>query len=360
MIGVRTFVCVGGGGVGKTTTSAALALALARQGHRTLVVTIDPARRLADALGVPIGPEPHVVSVDPEAGDRLSALMPDPGASTELFMKVLFEDSPGAIERLENNSLYKALLDALAGMHEVVCMALIQRAAAQSNYQAIVIDTAPSRHAIDFVGYPARLLTLLEGTALTFLANMASPGASAGGPLAWARRGVETALGKVLGHKMITDLSGIFTEMAGARARFSSFASGCDAVLSGPSTRYLLVTAPTGSGIADARFLESRLRKLNLRAHAVVLNRADVAEPAFAKALADVQQPKLRRALDDLEAERRARTAAADRAQHAIATWNLSMPRLRLPLVAGDEPADIVRRLSRELDPHLDLLSGAR
>jgi len=363
----RVVVCAGGGGVGKTTTSAALALALARRGHRTLVVTIDPARRLADALGVTIDPLPHVVHVDPATGDRLYALMPEPKASTRTFMEFLFRDEPASLERLLANRLFQALSDALAGMHELVCMTLVARAASEHTFDYVVVDTAPSRYALDFVSYPPRLAALLESRALGFFGTLADrSGTSASGETesaaaALARKGAEAALARGLGGRLVLDLTGLFSEMLRVRERFAGLANQSSRLLLGDSSRYVLVAAPTGSALADVRFLARKLEKLGRRPAGVVLNRADIAARAWAAPLLDDPgtPPALGAALRLLEAERTARTAAADQMADVLAHHLASVPRVRLPFVESRSPADIVLRLADEISSGVSVLAGA-
>jgi anion-transporting ArsA/GET3 family ATPase len=189
----RVIVCAGGGGVGKTTTSAALAVALARDGARVLVVTIDPARRLAGAMGVAIS---DVATPVPLVGAKgsLHALMPDPRRSMRTFLEHLFAGHPAGRERLLSNRLYQGLADAAAGVHELVAMNLVAHASVGGAFEVIVIDTAPSRHAIDFVTYPGRLAALLSGRPVGWLAGLAQraatpPGeARSGGPALVGRR----------------------------------------------------------------------------------------------------------------------------------------------------------------------------
>ncbi len=359
----RVIVCAGGGGVGKTTTSAALALALARKGLRTLVVTIDPARRLADALGVTIGPLPHVVHVDPSTGDRLWALMPEPQASTRTFMEFLFRDEPASLERLFSNRLFLALSDALAGMHELVCMTLVARAASEHTFDYVIVDTAPSRYALDFVSYPPRLAALLESRALGFFGSLAdrsgvheTEGAAAG----LARKTAEAALARGLGGRLVLDLTSLFSEMLRVRERFAGLANQSARLLLGESSRYVLVAAPTGSALADVRFLARKLEKLGRTPSAVVLNRADVAPRAWAAALlADAQTPPaLAMAIRQIEAEREARTSAADQMSEVLARHLASVPRVRLPFVESRGPAEIVLRLADEVASGLSVLAG--
>jgi anion-transporting ArsA/GET3 family ATPase len=358
----HVIVCAGGGGVGKTTTSAALALALARRGLRTLVVTIDPARRLADALGVTIGPLPHVVHVDAATGDRLWALMPEPQASTRTFMEFLFRDEPASLERLFSNRLFLALSDALAGMHELVCMTLVARAASEHTFDYVIVDTAPSRYALDFVSYPPRLAALLESRAMGFFGSLAaksgtdSEGAAAG----LARKTAEAALARGLGGRLVLDLTSLFSEMLRVRERFAGLANQSARLLLGESARYVLVAAPTGSALADVRFLARKLEKLSRAPSAVVLNRADVAQRAWAAPLlADAHTPPaLAAALRQIEAEREARTSAADQMSEVLARHLASVPRVRLPFVESRSPAEIVLRLADEIASGLSVLAG--
>ncbi|HQB46917.1 MAG TPA: ArsA-related P-loop ATPase, partial [Polyangiaceae bacterium] len=171
-MGTRLSVCVGGGGVGKTTTSAALALSLAQRKRKTLVITVDPARRLADALGTEVGRHAQPVTLD-RAGGMLFARMPDSRMSLDDFVLWLFED-PVQRQRVMNNPAYRELGDSLAGVHELITIGLLQTEIDSGHWDEVVLDTAPSRHALAFLTYPSRLLGLLEAKALAWLAALAS------------------------------------------------------------------------------------------------------------------------------------------------------------------------------------------
>src|SRR5689334_1172100 len=139
-------VCAGGGGVGKTTTSAAIALALAWKGSRTLIVTVDPARRLADAMGTPIGTEVSRVALQDDVPGRLYALMPEPRRAVRLLMEHLFVDEPAALARLLAIPAFQMVEDALAGIHELVSVILVARAVEEYSLDHVIVDTAPSRY----------------------------------------------------------------------------------------------------------------------------------------------------------------------------------------------------------------------
>ncbi len=355
----RVIVCAGGGGVGKTTTSAALALALARRKHRTLVVTVDPARRLADAIGVPIGTEVREARVDPRAEGYLFALMPEPHGAVRGFMEHLFVGEPAALGRVVANPVYGLLEGAVAGVHDLMSVLLVARAVEDNRFDVVIIDTAPSRHALDLVTYPGRLASLLEGRAMAWLGSLAQRaaggGGKSGGAFAWGRRRIEDVIARVVGARLLADVTQMFADLSIVRVRFSAVAREAEQILFGPATRFVLVAAPTGAARADALFLAKRLEKFERRPTAIVLNRADTTEFAWAKNLrvAPTVSPHIRSALAQLEHERMARTAAGDALAADLAQRFPGMPLVRLPAVNLRSPADIVKRLATELDTSL-------
>lgn len=363
----KTIVCAGGGGVGKTTTSAALGLSLARQGKRTLVVTVDPARRLASAMGVAVDAEVHEAHVEPGVEGLLYALMPEPRASTRTFVDLLFEDEPEAKERMLHNRVYLLLADAAAGMHEIVSLMLVAKAIQERAFDYLIVDTAPSRQGLDFVGYPGRLATLYEGRAVTWLGNLARPDAEpedepdeGGGLLRAGRKKVEQMFGKLVNPRTLRDLAGLFAELAIVKDRFARLARLSEHLLIGPDTRYLLVAAPSGSAAADARFLAKKLRRLGQRPTALVLNRADRSPPAWLAELDSASDlpPELTRALEDVHAELHTRKRSGDLLEENLRKDLPNTPAVRLPTLEARDPSRIVRLLAELLQPHLPVLAG--
>jgi anion-transporting ArsA/GET3 family ATPase len=353
-------VCAGGGGVGKTTTSAALALALARAGRATLIVTIDPARRLAGAMGVPITDEVTRVPL-PAAGGRLSALMPDPRRSMRTFVEQLFEEEPAAKAHLLSNRLYHGLADAAAGVHELVAMNLVAHASSSGDFEVVVIDTAPSRHAVDFVTYPARLAALLGGRSvgwLSGLAQRATGGAAGGGLLSWGTAHVESLIARVTGPNLFADTASLFGDLAVVRERFVELTQEAADLLLGPRTAYLLVAASSGAARDDVLYLARRLAKLGRDPRAVILNRADTGPAPYARLLrAPGLAPSLVEAVALLDEERASRAAAAESFAHEVGAELRGLPIVRLPHVEAAAPEAIVAALSGALDAHLaDLL----
>jgi len=366
---LQTIVCAGGGGVGKTTTSAALGLALARQGKRTLVVTVDPARRLASAMGVEVGESVHEARVEPGVEGALFALMPEPRRSTRTFIDLLFAGEPEAKARMLRNRVYLLLADAAAGMHEVVSLMLVAKAIEERELEYLVIDTAPSRQGLDFVAYPGRLATLYEGRAVTWLGNLARRGNddedgevrdASGGLLAAGRKRIEALFGKLLDRQTLHDLAGLFAELALVKDRFARLARVSEHLLVGPRTRYLLVAAPTGSASADVHFLARRLKRLGQRPTAFVLNRADERTPAWVGDLAgSPMPPELSAALEAVEAEFATRVRAGNHLALGFEADFPRVPSVRLPTLEARDPSRIVRQLADLLGAHLPLLAGA-
>ncbi len=358
MSGPRLTVCVGGGGVGKTTTSSALALALARSGRRTLVMTVDPARRLADALGIQVGQKTQIAPICMRAEGRLEAKMPDPRSSMTDFMLWLFED-PVQRARVMENPAVKELADSLAGVHEVLTFALLQTEIDSGSFEEIILDTAPSRHALTFLAYPERIVELLEAKAMTWLASVA-PSMDAPrktGFFAWGRAKVEGLFGRVMGVQGLRDLSALFAELISVRQRWADLARRTHKVLKDSRTRYYLVGAPTSSAVADVLHLAGALGRRKLHPTAIVLNRAESDVPPHERRLTErlIREPELlgaeghealTRTLAELAEEHRARSRAALVAERAFAIGSPRTKILRLPYVGPRPPRDIVLALA--------------
>jgi anion-transporting ArsA/GET3 family ATPase len=360
-----TIVCAGGGGVGKTTTSAALGLALARRGKTVLVVTVDPARRLAHAMGVEIDERVQPAHVEPEVEGKLFALMPEPRRSTPTFAEILFESRPDDLARVMKNPVYLTMADAAASMHEIVSLILIARAVEQQRFDYLVIDTAPSRNALDFVSYPGRLAVLFEGRAVGWLGGLArrvnegevvkDPGLFAG-----AQARVEALFARILSPRLLRDLAQLFADLALVKDRFAELARTSETLLVGPRARYVLVAAPTGSAQADVVFLHKRLARLKQTPVGVILNRSDERAPPWLEVLRKAAPgwPALGAAIEQVDLEQKTRRHAGDRLATGLARAIGTVPQVRTPTIEAADPAVIVRGLATALTPKLDQLAG--
>jgi anion-transporting ArsA/GET3 family ATPase len=352
-------VCAGGGGVGKTTTSAALALSAARRGDRVLVVTIDPARRLADALGVHLGPDVQHVAIDGETSGELYALMPDPRESMRTFVEYLFAERPQALERVRNNRMYQVMEDAVPGVHELAALSLVTRALIERPLDLVVIDTAPSRNAVDFITYPKRLADLLGGRAMRWLAQLAKGDGKEGDGDMKPRGRVMRLLERGLGPA-IHDVGALSAELVAVIDRFVALNEDSSHLLLGGGTRYVLVAAPTRAAEEDVGFLHNRLKALEVRPHAIILNATADETPDWDGVLrgsSEVTAPILE-ALDVLENERQQRARATQAALRAVEGLDRGLRPLCLPFLGPSPPAKVVDGLARQLAGHLPVILG--
>ena len=348
-------VMVGGGGVGKTTTGAALGLALARRGERVLVVTVDPARRLADALGVELGSETARVVID---GVAFDAKMPDPRRAVGQFAGWLFAEDAARGQRIRQTSLYRELSDALVGMHELVCIALVDQELGSGRYDHVVLDTAPSRHALDFVDYPGRLVAMLEARTMRWVAQLAgAAGASLArrpegrGLLAWGKRRVAGLVASVVGGPAVRDLGAFFADLGAVRARWLGLLRSVGRRLSGEHTRFWIVTGPSGAAMDDAEYLIRELERRELVADRVLINRVQEQVPDWLTAFGQAPSSPLSGLVRSYLTEYEARALATRRARERMARLvPPGTPLSLLPALRTTDPRAILRALGAALD----------
>jgi anion-transporting ArsA/GET3 family ATPase len=271
----KLVVCAGPGGVGKTTTSAALGLRAARSGRRTLVLTIDPAKRLADALGMAtIGSEPHPVEAEGVPPGHLWAMMLDVRTALERLVGERVSDAE-TVGRLESNRLWKLLTEAMAGMQEYAAVDRLYDQYRSGRYDLIILDTPPSTHALDFLDAAKRLSRLFDRRIIRWLL----PAGKAGlGRLFSPGAALTKLLGAVLGEAFVTDLVEFF---GAADALIDPFQERGDAIrklLLGPETAFVLVTGPEGRRIDESLGFARELERQGQRATAFVVNRTLAAE----------------------------------------------------------------------------------
>ena len=278
----RIVVCCGSGGVGKTTTSAALALRAAERGRSVVVLTIDPARRLAQSMGLSEldnTPRP-VAGVDTASGGRLEAMMLD--------MKRTFDEvveshaSPRKAEQILTNPFYVALSSSFAGTQEYMAMEKLGQlqtdAAAGGRWDLIIVDTPPSRSALDFLDAPERLSSLLDGRFIKLLLTPAKGPArvfSAGFGL------VTGALNRVLGTQVLSDVQTFIAAFDTLFGGFRQRAEATYALLQAPGTAFLVVAAPEPDALREAAYFVERLSSEQMPLAGLVVNR--VTEPPAAQ-----------------------------------------------------------------------------
>jgi len=236
----RLVVCVGCGGVGKTTTAAALALAGARHGRRAAVLTVDPARRLKDALGLDnLSVEPHRVNVDATA--HFDALALDTKRAFDALVQRL-APNPAAAERILANRLYQEISNELAGSGEYMAMEKLHELVHVHRYQLVIVDTPPSAHARDLLAAPNRLVNLLASRAVSLLQAPVSllSGASTAGRLTLSA--LLKALQRWTGFDLLQDLADFVSGFEHMIEGFSQRAEEVNRMLRTATTAFVLVT----------------------------------------------------------------------------------------------------------------------
>jgi anion-transporting ArsA/GET3 family ATPase len=239
----RLIVCVGCGGVGKTTTAAALALAGALHARRAAVITVDPARRLKDALGLDgLSVEPHRVAVDSSA--HFDALALDTKRTWDALIR-RFAPSPAAAERILGNRLYQELSNELAGSAEYMAMEKLHELVLRETYQLVIVDTPPSAHARDLLAAPNRLLDLLASRAVSLLQAPASLVAVAGSAIGrFTLSTLLKALQRWTGLDLLHDLSDFVAGFEHMIEGFTTRAQEVSRLLRAGDTAFVLVTTP--------------------------------------------------------------------------------------------------------------------
>ncbi len=276
----RLVVCVGCGGVGKTTIAAALALEAARRGRKALVLTIDPARRLADALGGgPLGSEPKALpeaelrALGVPAGGSLSAVMLD--------MKLTFDglvlrlnDSQEARERLMRNPIYQHLSEALAGSVEYSAMEKVYQLYERGDFDLIVVDTPPSQHALDFLEAPTRLIEFLDSPLVQMLIHPAfSAGRLSFKIFQRGTRRVLKLMERVSGLAFLEDLSEFLLAFEGMAGGFRERARKVRELLVSRESAFVLVAGPSPQSVPQAEDFLARLETHRVPLAGLVLNR---------------------------------------------------------------------------------------
>ena len=283
----RIAVCCGSGGVGKTTTAAIIAIEGARRGRRAVVVTIDPAKRLANALGLDgLTNEPRVI--DPERwdpdndrvqGGELSAMMLDT-KSTFDGLVTRYAESEEQAQRILANNFYRNISGALSGTQEYMAMEKLHELYEDGGFDLIVVDTPPSRHALDFLDAPERLLRLLNNPIFRVLMVPARTGLRIAGA---AVQAFIRTVSRIVGAAVVDDIVAFFRSFEGMEEGFRTRAARVVEILKQPETRFVLVTSPRRDAIEEARFFAERIGDHDLSVDALIVNRV---HPRFGEEIA--------------------------------------------------------------------------
>jgi anion-transporting ArsA/GET3 family ATPase len=304
--GKRVCVCGGSGGVGKTTTSAAIALGMAARGAKVAVVTIDPANRLANALGLeelqnePRRVEPERLAAGGiEVKGELWAMMLDPKRTFDELIERVAPD-PGRAAEIKNNRVYRELSTAVSGSQEFTAVAKLFELDRERDFDLLVLDTPPSRSALDFLDAPGRLTSFLEGRALKAFIRPTGFGMRV---LGRGAAPLVAALRRVTGVNLLADLSAFFTLLGDMTEDFSERAEEVEQMLRASTTGFVLITSAQREPIDEAIWFCRTIETGGLPFAGVVVNRVHhdmlgEAEPDHLDAaLEDAIDPQLARAV---------------------------------------------------------------
>ena len=270
----RVCICAGSGGVGKTTASAAIALGMAARGAKVAVVTIDPANRLADALGLDeLDNEPHRVPAEQLVGAELPgelwAMMLDPKRTFDELIERLAPDAERA-EEIKANAVYSELSSAVSGSQEFTAMAKLYELDQEGEFDLLILDTPPSRNALDFLEAPRRLNAFLEGRMLRALVRPTGLGMRM---LGLGTTPLLGALRRVTGVDLVADLGRFFQLLTGMTQGFSQRATAVQELLRAPTTAFLVVTSAEREPIDEAIWFHRMITEEGFPFAGVVVNR---------------------------------------------------------------------------------------
>jgi anion-transporting ArsA/GET3 family ATPase len=322
----RLVICLGPGGVGKTTLSAAIALAAAVSGHAVEVMTVDPAPRLLDALGLDHAvSQAHTVALDglgAKHGGQLRARKLDPRRTFDALVD-RYAPSAAARDAILSDRIYRNLSGALSGVADYMAMEQLLELHRDGASEVIVIDTPPAREAIDFLDAPRRMLELLESRALTLLGTSRGMMRGPLGVFDLAARAVLAAFDRLTGLHLLGDVEAFVRSFEGMYDGFADRAAAAQALIRDEQSLIVLVTAAETGRIAQAREFIAALNDLGLRVGAVVVNRVMAPIPDAAE-LRQAEIPpalkrKLARNLADFAALKRRETLSVEALRSSLA-----------------------------------------
>ena len=279
-------VSCGSGGVGKTTAAAAIAMHAAALGKRVVVVTIDPARRLADALGLADGlsNEPTRVHLDlgpnAEESGELWAMMLDPATTFDGLVHQ-YAETPERAERILANAFYHNIAGALSGTQEYMAAEKLYQLHRDHRFDLVVVDTPPTRNALDFLDAPATLTRFINHRLFRLLMLPARKGLKV---LNVAAQPVLRTIGKVVGGDVLADAIAFFQAFEGMETGFRDRADSVSELLHSSITHYVLVASARHDTVEEARYFAARLADSKLSVAAVIVNRL---QPRFGDATAE-------------------------------------------------------------------------
>lgn len=274
----RVVVCVGAGGVGKTTSAAALGVAAGQLGRRAVVVTIDPARRLADALGLGrtgtglgrgkgLADEPTLVATT--GSGELWGVMLDPQATFDRLIRAEAR-TEDQVRRILSNPIYRNLTTSLSGTHEYLAAEKLHQLHHDDRFDLVIVDTPPARHALDVLDGPGRLIRFFDHR---LYRSVLGPRRGVLGAVNAATRNALRSLSRLVGADLVDDVIAFFAAFEGLDAGFRQRAAEVNDLLLGPDSSFVLVTSPRYEALRESEWLLGELARRRVEVAALVANR---------------------------------------------------------------------------------------
>jgi anion-transporting ArsA/GET3 family ATPase len=355
--GRRVIVCAGAGGVGKTTIAAAIALEGARRGLNVLCLTIDPAKRLADSLGIRFSAGAEHAVTDEQfraagldvAGSLVVMMLDTKRTFDELIAR--HAPSPEVRDRILGNRFYRYVSTSLAGTQAYMAMEKVLSVKDDARFDLIVLDTPPTSDALDFLDAPERLIEALDSAAMRWIVDAFERSGKLG--LNLVARGVATVLrgiGKLTGRGFLEHMAEFLAELNDMFGGFKERAARVASAFRSPEFAYVLVTAPVPAALDEARYFRARLEQSGMVADAIIVNRVHrvpLREPAAADVRAVLAEIGL--ALDETISERLLRALRDEATEAAVEQKELTragllsgagapvgLDLIEVPAMAGD------------------------
>ena len=267
----QVIVCCGSGGVGKTTMSSALALSWAMAGARVVVVTIDPARRLADSIGVELDNQPRQLPLTGAAqGGELHAVMLDTQATFDDLVDQ-FSATPEDAQTIRNNRYYRFASTRLGGAHEYMAAEKVRELTQSGAFDIVVVDTPPTRNAMDFITAPDRMAKLMDGAVMRWIAMPATR--SGWRALEFGSEAAARVLRRLVGRGTIGEIAQFFDLFRGLWDGFHARSMEFHSMLRDPRTRFLLITTPAPSARSEALYFLEKLQEEEMPFGGFIVNR---------------------------------------------------------------------------------------
>jgi anion-transporting ArsA/GET3 family ATPase len=308
----RIIVCCGSGGVGKTTSAAALALAAAESGRKVVLITIDPAKRLADALGLQgLTNDPSPIPIDGTAVDGaggLWAMMLDARATFDAVIRQQARNE-AQVRRILENPFYDNVASKLSGSQEYMAAEKLYELSNDDRFDLVVVDTPPTREALDFLEAPQKLMNFLDHRVYRWLIAPARSGLKI---VNIAAQPILRTIGRVIGADVLADAINFFQAFEGIESGFRDRAESVQKLLKSDVTKYLVVASPRRDTVDEAIYFSRQLRSAGMAVTGLIVNRL---QPLFGPGTAE-------------EAESAAR-AAQDRGETDLAVLHRNLAHLR-------------------------------